>query len=69
MTQDCATKPFASSEPLRRFRLDSLNALFRGRMHTLVETCKKHGLSSLSVLTESVQALTARQPYPNVLGL
>lgn len=42
---------------------------FRGRMHTLVETCKKRGLSSLSVLTEIVQAVTARQPYPNVLGL
>lgn len=42
---------------------------FRGRMHTLVETCKKRGLSSLSVLTEIVQAVTARQPYPNVLSL
>ncbi|APP09149.1 transposase (plasmid) [Vibrio harveyi] len=42
---------------------------FRGRMRTLVETCKKRGLSSLSVLTEIVQAVTARQPYPNVLGL
>ncbi|NMS37326.1 IS66 family transposase, partial [Vibrio parahaemolyticus] len=42
---------------------------FRGRMHTLVETCKKRGLSSLSVLTEIVQAVTTRQPYPNVLGL
>ncbi|MEJ3634961.1 IS66 family transposase, partial [Vibrio vulnificus] len=42
---------------------------FRGRMHTLVEICKKRGLSSLSVLTEIVQAVTARQPYPSVLGL
>ncbi|WP_415922907.1 IS66 family transposase [Vibrio navarrensis] len=42
---------------------------FRGRMHTLVETCKKRDLSSLSVLTEIVQAVTARPQYPNVLGL
>ncbi len=42
---------------------------FRGRMHTLIETSKKRGLSSLSVLTEIVQAVTARQPYPNVLDL
>lgn len=42
---------------------------FRGRMHTLVETCKKRGLSSLSVLTEIVQAVTTRQLCPNVLGL
>lgn len=30
---------------------------FRGRMDTLVETYKKRGLSSLSVLTEIVQSL------------
>ncbi|EEX38476.1 hypothetical protein VIB_000131 [Vibrio metschnikovii CIP 69.14] len=38
-------------------------------MDTLVETYKKRGLSSLSVLTEIVQAVTACQQYPNVLGL
>lgn len=42
---------------------------FRGRMHTLVEACKKRGLSSLSILTQIVQAVSAHQPYPNVLGL
>lgn len=42
---------------------------FRGRMHSLVETCNKRGMSTLSALTEIVQAVTLRQPYPNVFGL
>ncbi|MCQ1057774.1 transposase, partial [Photobacterium sp. ZSDE20] len=42
---------------------------FRGRMHSLVETCNKRGMSTLSALMEIVQAVTARQPYPNVFSL
>ncbi|MGR5261095.1 IS66 family transposase [Vibrio astriarenae] len=42
---------------------------FRGRMHSLVETCNKRGMSTLSVLTEIVRAVTLRQPYPNVFNL
>ncbi len=42
---------------------------FRGRMHSLVETCNKRGMSTLLALTKIVQAVTARQPYPNVFGL
>ncbi|WP_338419013.1 IS66 family transposase [Vibrio zhugei] len=42
---------------------------FRGRIHSLVETCKKRGLSTYAVLSEIVQAVTARQPYPNVFNL
>ncbi len=46
-----------------------IGKIMRGSLSTLVETCNKHGLSSLSVLTQIVQAVSARQPYPNVLGL
>lgn len=42
---------------------------FRDRIHSLVETCKKRSLSTFSVLTEIVQAVTVRQPYPNVFKL
>ncbi|MEZ9946497.1 IS66 family transposase [Vibrio breoganii] len=42
---------------------------FRGRMHSLVETCNKQGMSILSALTEIVQAVTLRQSYPNIFSL
>ncbi|CCO49767.1 IS22-1 protein [Vibrio nigripulchritudo SOn1] len=42
---------------------------FRSRIHTLVETCKKRGVSTMSVLTDIVQAVTQRKPYPNVFQL
>ncbi|WP_373408341.1 IS66 family transposase [Vibrio hyugaensis] len=42
---------------------------FRGRMHSLIETCNKRGMPTFSALTEIVQAVTARQPYPNVFNL
>ncbi|MFH4896457.1 hypothetical protein, partial [Vibrio diabolicus] len=35
----------------------------------LVETCNKRGISSLSALTEIVQAVTLRKSYPNVFNL
>ncbi|HGF7531805.1 MULTISPECIES: IS66 family transposase [Vibrio] len=42
---------------------------FRSRIHTLVETCKKRGVSTMSVLTDIVRAVTQRKPYPNVFQL
>ena len=42
---------------------------FRGRIHTLIETCKKQGLSSMAVLTEIVTSVVQRQPYPKVFDL
>ncbi len=42
---------------------------FKDRMHSLVETCNKRGMSSLSALTKIVQAVTLRNPYPNVFNL
>jgi transposase len=42
---------------------------FRDRIHSLVETCKKRGMSTFAVLTEIVQSVTTRQPYPNVFNL
>lgn len=42
---------------------------FRDRIHSVVETCKKRSLSTFAVITEIVQAVTSRQPYPNVFNL
>lgn len=42
---------------------------FRGRVHSLVETCNKRGMSALSALTEIVKAVALRQPYPNIFSL
>lgn len=42
---------------------------FRDRLHSVVETCKKRSLSTFAVITEIVQAVTSRQPYPNVFNL
>jgi transposase len=42
---------------------------FRDRIHSLVETFKKRVLSTYGVFSEIVQAVTARQPDPNVFNL
>lgn len=42
---------------------------FRSRIHTLIDTCKKRELSTMSVLTEIITSVVHRQPYPNVLAL
>ncbi len=42
---------------------------FRSRIHTLIETCKKRELSTMSVLAEIITSVVHRQPYPNVLAL
>ncbi len=42
---------------------------FRSRVLSLVEICKKRGLSALDVISEIVTAVTAKHPYPDVFGL
>ncbi|EMD77814.1 transposase [Vibrio diabolicus E0666] len=42
---------------------------FRSRIHTLIETCKKRGLSAMSVLSEIITAVVAKRPYPNIFDL
>jgi transposase len=42
---------------------------FRSRVLSVVETCKKRGLSALDVISEIVEAVTAKRPYPDVFGL
>ena len=42
---------------------------FRSRVFSIVETCKKRGLSPFIVLKQIVSAVTARQAYPDVFGL
>lgn len=42
---------------------------FRGRIHSLIETCKKRGLSTMSVLAEVVTAVVRREAYPDVFNL
>lgn len=42
---------------------------FRSRVLSVVETCKKRGLSALDVISEIVSAVTAKRPYPDVFGL
>ena len=42
---------------------------FRSRIHSVIETCKKRGLSVWSVVSEIVTSVTRREPYPNVFNL
>lgn len=42
---------------------------FRSRVFSVVETCKKRGLSPFAVLKQIVTAVTTRQPYPDAFGL
>ncbi len=42
---------------------------FRSRIHTLVETCKKWGLSVISVLTDIITSVVEKKPYSNVFDL
>ncbi|WP_332406005.1 IS66 family transposase, partial [Vibrio metschnikovii] len=42
---------------------------FRSRIHTLIETCKKRGLSAMSVLSEIITSVVEKKPYPNVFDL
>ena len=42
---------------------------FRSRVFSIVETCKKRGLSPFAVLKQIVSEVTARQAYPDVFGL
>ena len=41
---------------------------FRSRVLSVVETCKKRGLSALEVISEIVTAVTERKPYPDVFN-
>ena len=42
---------------------------FRSRIHTLIETCKKRGLSAMSVLSAIITSVVEKKPYPNVFNL
>ena len=42
---------------------------FRSRVLSVIETCKKRGLSALEVISEIVTAVTQRKPYPDVFNL
>ncbi|MEZ8799512.1 IS66 family transposase [Vibrio cyclitrophicus] len=42
---------------------------FRSRIHTLIETCKKHGLSAMLVLSEIITSVVEKKPNPNVFNL
>ena len=42
---------------------------FRSRIHSVIETCKKRGMSVLSVVAEIVTSVVKREPYPNVFSL
>ena len=42
---------------------------FRSRIHSVIETCKKRGMSVLSVVTEIVTSVVKRESYPNVFSL
>lgn len=42
---------------------------FRSRLLSVVETCKKRGLSPLDVVTALVSAVLKKQAYPDVFGL
>ncbi|MEZ9371396.1 IS66 family transposase, partial [Vibrio cyclitrophicus] len=35
---------------------------FRSRIHTLIETCKKHGLSAMLVLSEIITSVVEKKP-------
>ncbi|WP_243637466.1 hypothetical protein [Parashewanella curva] len=39
------------------------------RVLSVIETCKKRGLSALDVISEIVTAVTERKPYPDVFNL
>ena len=42
---------------------------FRSRVLSVIETCKKRGLSALEVITEHVTAVITKQTYPDVFGI
>ncbi|WP_186171913.1 hypothetical protein [Vibrio chagasii] len=42
---------------------------FRSRIHTLIETYKKCGLSTMSVFREIITSVVEKKPYPNVFEL
>lgn len=42
---------------------------FRSRILSVVETCKKRGLSAFHVINDIVSSVFAKQPYPDVFGL
>lgn len=42
---------------------------FRSRVLSVVETCKKRGLSALDVISDIVTAIIRKQAYPDVFGL
>ncbi|WP_331432431.1 IS66 family transposase [Photobacterium profundum] len=42
---------------------------FRGRIHTLVETCKKRSMSPFIALQQIVNAVVKKQPYPDIFNL
>ncbi|NAX45507.1 IS66 family transposase, partial [Photobacterium halotolerans] len=42
---------------------------FRSRVLSVVETCKKRGMSALDTISDIVTAVIRKQPYPDVFGL
>ncbi|MBB1466785.1 IstB-like ATP-binding domain-containing protein [Vibrio sp. SG41-7] len=46
-----------------------LHLLVTDQYSPLIETCKKRGLSAMSVLSEIITAVVAKRPYPNVFDL
>lgn len=42
---------------------------FRSRIHTVIETCKKRGLSAMRVVAEVVTSVIEKKTYPNVFAL
>ncbi|MDO6528230.1 hypothetical protein Q4519_21455, partial [Motilimonas sp. 1_MG-2023] len=42
---------------------------FRGRILSFIETCKKRGMACYSTLSQIVDAVISKQPYPDVFDL